>query len=236
MDKLFFGCQRDRLVYFTCKVNCESPDYFGGLDFDKKDKNKQTTLLLYYIKDESGESLVFLLKQTKGGKEIVKFGLEQVINLMCADIDKGRITFFAVDENKVPKKGERLPKDAMGRCLKIFINDASPDSLKKMVQCMNDHNNKSKAKHQENKENKEVRSNSQKKIMKKPMKNVNLSDSLTKINRKRKLKALMSGDPKKLANHFRAEKKLFQKHAPVKSKNEEEEKVRIQNHKLRSYH
>ncbi|CAI2359657.1 unnamed protein product [Moneuplotes crassus] len=186
---------------------------------NKKEMNKQITMLVYWIKDESGESLVFQLKQTKSGKEVLKFGMEQVLKLISQDIEKQRVTFFIMSEDSVPKKGQRLPKDIMQRCLKLFMSDASVESLKKMITCMNEHHTK-KNKQMGQKENAGMKSNPTPKSAR-SIKNVNLNDNLPKINRKRKMKALMSGNPKKISEYLREEKRIKQKRQTEENKEEE---------------
>jgi leucyl aminopeptidase len=199
---------------------------FKPYEHDKTLKSKQTTLLLYRVKDESGESLVFQLKLTKSGKDVLKFGMEQVIQLISVDVSQEKVTFFIVGENFVPKEGEKLDRSIFNKCLKVFIKDASVDSLKQMISHMNEYHRKM----QEVKKNKE---NQQKnasvpEIVNKPVKsvrNIDLSEDLQKINRKRKMRALMNANPKVLAKHLLAQrnKKVEQQ----EGKENEEEKVHL---------
>lgn len=60
-------------------------------------------------------------------------------------------------------------------------------------------------------------------LPRKTVKNINLSDCLSKINRKRKMKALMRGNPKEIAKHLNAEKRM--KERACAANNKEENKV-----------
>jgi hypothetical protein len=171
-------------------------------------KNKQTTLLLYYIKDEYGESLVFQLKLTQSGKDVIKFGMEQVVKLLSKDISNNRITFFIVDENLAKRRGELSDKIIADRWIKLFISDASWDSLKQMIIHMNTYHQKMK----NNKIEKEnamtpqtTRTPGDDKI--RSHNKINLNEELQKLSRKKKLKALMSVKPTILKKHFSEEKK-----------------------------
>ena len=227
MDKLFFGIERKRLIYFTCKVFIEENPHFPGVDFDKKQKSKLITLMLYHVKDEHGESLIFNLKQTQNGKDIVKFGMEQVLKLISQDIQQQKVTFFIVDEKLVPKKGQRIDKHIFDKCLKIFINEASTDSLKQMISHMNNYHRKIAEEAKKNKENVQVNRSvtfPSKTPEPKIARNINLDQDLQKLNRKRKLRALMSGNPKELNKHLQAEK-LARTQAKTEETKEEELKV-----------
>ena len=98
--------------------------------------------MLYWTKDEAGESLVFQLMQTKSSKSVLKFGVEQIMRLISGDISHGKVTFFLVDERLLPKPGEKLRKEILSQCINVFISEASVDSLKAMINYMNEHHRK----------------------------------------------------------------------------------------------
>lgn len=167
------------------------------------------TLLMYHVKDETGEYLIFNIKRTQSGQEILKFGMEQVIKLITQDIAQQKVTFFIVDEKFVPKPGQILDKNILNKCAKLFINDAAVDSLRQMVTHMNNHHKRMKDLQLQRKENDE-------KALNKPeaapatrsIKSINLDQDLQKLNRKRKLRALMSGNSKAISMHLQQEKKV----------------------------
>jgi len=209
MDKLFFGIERKRLIYFTWKWFIEGEDHIADFEYDKKCKNKQTTLLLYNVKDEHGESLIFNLKLTQSGKEVIKFGMEQVIKLISQDIDSQKVTFFVIDEKLIPKGGQKLNKNIFDTSLKIFIHDASKDSLRQMVTHMNEFHRRMIQTRKEEQENKQKNHvvEPRKSMQVKSVKNINLTEDLSRLNRKRKLRALMCANPKALTKCIKEETK-----------------------------
>lgn len=202
----------------------EDNHHFSNYEHDKTLKTKQTTLLLYHIKDESGESLVFQLKLTKSSKDVLKFSMEQVIKLISQDISEQKVTFFIVDEKLVPSEGQKLDRTIFDKCLKIFIKDASVDSLKQMVTHMNEYHRKM-IEVKKNKENqqKNTPAAEQVKMPVKSVRNIDLNQDLQKLNRKRKMRALMNSNPKELAKHLLKQRNKQEEKQEVKP--DEEEKV-----------
>ena len=153
MDKLFFGIERKKLLFFSCKVNIEENKNFTDYKFDSKERNKPVNLFMTYIKDEHGEDIVFSLKFKTNEKDIIIFDMTQVIKLITQEIDKQRVTFFICEKKNIPKKGEKLDNSFLNNWLKIFIWEASTDSLKKMLSHMNDFHKKKIEAEKSNKEN-----------------------------------------------------------------------------------
>ena len=185
------------------------------------------TLSLYRIKDEMGESLIFQLTYTKSGESIIRFGIDQIIKFIGNDIMKQKATFFVIDEHEVPKPGEKVNRNILERCLKVFINDGSPKSLEQMLSHMNAFYSQKKEK-QANKENDRSSSNSRlptpQTQPKNRVKNLNLSGDLQKMNRKRQLRALMYANPKKVSQNLRVlnQKKQMKNSKDLPERNEEQ--------------
>jgi hypothetical protein len=200
----------------------EENHHFKNYEHDKTLKSKQTTLLLYHIKDESGESLVFQLKLTKSNKDVLKFSMEQVIKLISQDISDQKVTFFIVDEKLVPIEGEKLDRTIFDKCLKLFINDASVDSLKQMINHMNEHYRKMKD-IKKNKENQQKNTTAVEhvKMPVKSVRNIDLNQDLQKLNRKRKMRALMNANPRDLSKHLLTQRSKQVEKQEVKQDEEE---------------
>ena len=225
MDKLFFGIERRKLLFFSWKVNIEENPNFKDFKFDSKSKSKQVDMFLTYIKDEHGEELVFSLKYSVSKKDIIIFDMSQVIKLISQEIDKQKVTFFIVNKDNIPKKGQKLDNSFLDLWLKIFICEASTDSLKQMISHMNNFHKKKMEADKLGKENKadQQPANSENKSVNVARSSVNSIQSdyeLNKLNRKRKLKALMYGDSKTISQYLSEEKKLKSDNSGIEHKSD----------------
>ena len=96
------------------------------------------------------------------------------------------------------------------KSLKLFIKDASTDSLKSMIMNMKEYHKKFNENKTSIKENVQSNSNQQKSVpaMSKKLKKINLTTDLKTLNRKRQMKALLQKDPNLMVKRLRQQRKI----------------------------
>lgn len=130
MDNCQFGIEKKHILKFSCNSKIQENDAFPDYKRNSQNASKQQLMRLFYVRSESSEDVIFRLDVLKTGEEIVKFAMKQVIKMISSDLDKQRVTFFVLHEDMMPKKGQKFPPNVLDQCLKIFIENASVDSLK----------------------------------------------------------------------------------------------------------